>query len=479
MELKISTIKVFVAKNGMTILSFAGLAFFAQKLGASQMGVFFLFQALLGVVSLPTSLGFSRSVEKHVSSSNNPELYFVSGLAVQFTMVVVMILIAFVFSDRITDYLGRDLITYFIIGLVLKPLSGITFSALKGELRVGESASVELAKQFAWVSVGAGLLLLGFDVTGIIIGLLAGFGVKLFWSAYKLDMGWRSLRYRPTERSVRSLLSFAGRDLVGQLGPFLYSWTDILLLGFFLSSAQVGAYEIAWRVAGTTNQLTQALTTTVFPQISSWSEENAVEKIEELLPDLVLSSVILVIPAFFGSILLGEEVLTFVFGAEYATAWLVLIVFMLRQIISGFTSIFDVILASMDYPELRSIATVIGVLLNIVFNTVFIILFGLIGAAVATTLSVIFHTVLTLYFLSDKIQFKIPKFQMGWCIFSSLGMTLILFPIVKYVNIRTLASLSAVVLFGVIVYGIFIMGSPTIRNKVINNSVELIPNKLY
>lgn len=64
MDLGRSSPKLFIAKISGTGISFIGILYFARELGTAVLGIFFLFEALSGILGLVTNLGTRPAIEK-------------------------------------------------------------------------------------------------------------------------------------------------------------------------------------------------------------------------------------------------------------------------------------------------------------------------------------------------------------------------------------------------------------------------------
>lgn len=102
---------------------------------------------------------------------------------------------------------------------------------------------------------------------------------------------------RPSKTDARSLFDHGRFDVISGLGWHAFSWSDVFVIGWFLSQAAVGVYEVAWRVAGIATLLSTAIATTVLPQVSAWEVDEATDRIENLVTDVLTLSLVLIIPS--------------------------------------------------------------------------------------------------------------------------------------------------------------------------------------
>lgn len=462
MDISRSVSKLFVAQVLNAIIGFVAIAAFARELGPSAMGVFFLFQALSSIGAIAGDAGVGTAAEKRLSGGDPPET--VVGSAVAIKTVTSLILVVAVLAARgyVNDYVGAPVAGLLALSLVVTQASTLTLTILNGELRVGETAVIQFARQIAFVAVAALLVVRGEGARGLVIGSIAGSAAALVWGLYKVD----SPLGLPTWGQIRSLAGYAKYNFLPTVGLKIHNWMDLVIIGWLLTSADVGAYEIAWRVAGVTTLLTSSVASTILPQTSAWQAEDQLKKVERLVGSALTPAIFFIVPATFGVLVLGKEILSLVFGPEYAYASLVLLVLVAGKVPEAVQGIVGKCLLGLDRPDLVARATVVAVVLNLALNVALVYEFGLIGAALATTLSFAVGTVLRTRYLLDILSVRVPASELGWLLVSSIVMAGVLVAVESAFPATSLLSLAALVLFGALVFGLVVLASSSLRQRV-------------
>lgn len=465
MDIARSSIKLFVVNGGNAIITFLGVMFFAQRLGASALGTYFLFEALLIMLSIPTDLGIRFAVEKRISQGQEPDDVLSTALVLKLVPLVIISSLILSVRGVINSYLGASIAVFLPVALILHEFGQLMVFVIRGELRVGESAVLHLAQKMVWVMVGGFLVLQGFGVRGVVFGLIIGLAAKLLWGNHRrlTSLG------RPSMDYASSLYNYSKYAFISFVGGYFYQWVDIAIIGLFLTQVHVGAYEVAWRVTLVVMLFSKAIATSIFPQVSEWHANDQTSSIEMLIPNAMIGSLIFVIPAFFGTMLFSRDILTLLFGQEFSIAWLVAIILMGEKIFQAPYLIFARAIQGIDRPELSAKAGVIAMVLNVGFNVVLVWQFGIIGAAIGTMVSVIVNSLLHGYYLSKFISVNIPYVRIGEIITASLGMVAILFAVQTHVSVTTLPMLGFVIMLGMMLYGGFILVFPNLRAMVLKN----------
>lgn len=460
MDIARSSIKIFVSKVASSVIQFLGIVFFAQELGAAPMGVFFLFTALLGMLGLLADFGIRGAIEKRLSEGQSRGQVLSSAIAIKILPITMVGLGILLFRPLVNGYLGADIAKFLVVALVLQEAGRLSLAVLRGELRVGETAVLGVTRQAIWVGMGAILVMQGFGVFGLVYGLLAGYIGIIVWGWHKVSIN----PGLPSREHAKSVFDYSQYNVVSSIGNYFYSWMDVAVIGLFLTQAHVGAYEIAWRVTIIPVLFSRSIATTIFPQVSEWSAAGEEDRIEYLIRDLLVPSLIFVIPAFFGSVVFSKDILRLIFGPEYVIAWVPLIILMFNRINEGANVILGQSLQAVNRPDLAARATVIGVIMNGGLNLVLVWKFGLIGAAIATVVaSIISGVTLHTYYLSQLITIRLPSRELAGCVLSGMAMTAFIILVDGAAQIDSVVGLVTIIILGAFVYGASLLLFPSLR----------------
>ena len=470
MDIAKSSLKLALARSLSLVSRIAGVAYFAQELGASALGSLFLFQALLAVSAFPANFGFGIAVEKRISEGQDKKQIVGTGIAIKSILVLVTVVSVFFFQTQINNYVGAVVSTYLGLAIILNEARRLAVNILQGQLRVGETAIFDLVYVFIWIGSGSFFVFLGYSVELLIISIIFGKVGQLLIAVSKLSIQIG----KPSTRQAKSLFNYAMYSIIPEFDNQVYNWLDVLIIGLLLSQSLVGAYEIAWRVAGPVLLFTAAIGRSMFPQISQWAADGEMKKIEDSIPNIITPSIILVFPAFFGGLLLSKEILIIIFGNEFQVAWLALIVLLASKIPFSFRMIAGKTLLGLDRADLVMKTAVTDILLNIILNGILIWRIGILGAAIGTSVAMTIGSVHRLHYLSMYVNIKIPYREVGWCIFSSIIMFVCLSFVTEWIEPTTISQLGLTVVSGAFIYSALIALYPPLRIKAISRMQKWI-----
>lgn len=459
-----SSIKLFAANGFSAVVQFFGIVYFAREIGAAQMGVFFLFQTLLGLLGIAADFGLSGAIEKRISQGASQGASLSSVFLLKLISISVIVVGVLIAGSYVNRYVGTEVAFMLAIAVVIREIAKLSVSVLKGELRVGETAILKFAREGTWLVIGAILIELGLEGQALIYSLICGLVVVSVWGWLKVSI----VPATPSMSHARSLFDYAKYNVVTSVGGYFYSWIDVAVIGLFLTQAHVGAYEIAWRVTMIPLLLSRAIATSIFPEISRLDAEDATSRIESVIRQTVTPSLLLAVPAFFGVIVFAREILEIGFGPEFTIASTVFIILASEKMLQAVHKILSRSLLGINHPEYAAKATIVSVVLNLVLNLILVYRFGIVGAAVATTSAFVVNTVLHGYYLSKYLSIRISYQEVTWCFVSAGMMSFCLYIIQLFINIDTPFRLVGVIFVGVVVYGLIVLQHKSIRHQIFN-----------
>ncbi|GKZ14547.1 flippase [Haladaptatus sp. T7] len=443
------------------VASFLALIIFARILDSHEMGVFFLFLAILGVSVLFVDFGFSGAVEKRISEGSPPEDILATIALPKLVLYLLFISIVFASGSYINGYVGSNIQYSLIIGVIAKDIYTIFRRIINGQLRVAETAPLIASEQLGLLIFGSVGIYFVPTVDVAIYAYIVTLILLSFWSIYIARVNWGNA----TIANFRSLLSYAKFEMVSEAGWRVYNWTDVLVIGFFLSQSYVSGYEIAWRLAGVTVLLGHAARTSFFPLVSSWDSNGQDAKIQTTIEQMLAVSLVLVFPALVGTLVLSEQILSIVYGSEYAFAGVVFVILVGQKIVQGVDQVVGYSLRAMNRPRITAIATLIGASCNILLNIGLVSLFGITGAAISTLLSYGVMVLIKWYFIDKMIGVTLPNI-ISWFMIASVIMGIMIQFIDNMINVSNLTELTLVLTFSALVYGLLVGIHTDVRNEI-------------
>jgi O-antigen/teichoic acid export membrane protein len=388
---------VFVVNVAGTALNVALQVWLARLLGVAEFGIYVYVLAWLNVLLVMGVMGLDSAALRFLSAYRGTGelgrfwgfLHFARGRVWLLSAAVSLLLAGGAWLLR--DRLGAHKALVFWLGCVLLPLNVlITFdgSVLQALKRVIQSKSLQFVVRLVTMfSMLAALhFLLGREIDAVAAMIVNGASALLVLAALRWLVK-RELPPRVAPESVRTLRTewnSASRSLFAITGcQLLLSQVDVLLVGMFLDTTQVGLYAAASRIAVFVTFGINSVNNVLAPTIAELFARN---QRRELQATAVLAARIVMaytIPVVAFLLIAGKWVLSW-FGPQFVAAYPVLAVLAGGQMVPALSGSVG-FLMTMTGHQREALAVIFGsAALTLVLNLALIPWAGPIGAAVGT-----------------------------------------------------------------------------------------------
>ncbi|NLN44129.1 MAG: hypothetical protein GX152_08170 [Methanosarcina sp.] len=152
------------------------------------------------------------------------------------------------------------------------------------------------------------------------------------------------------------------------------------------------------------------MSTVLFPKVSSWNANGELEMAENAFSKGVTYSLLLAVPVFVGGVLLGDKMLYFFYGESFAQGAKTFYVLLVVQLVNVFMFLQTMYLNALNRPKESFKVTAVAAAANIVLDFMLIPVIGIIGAAIATLITMTMNSFLAYLALRRIISLKL-EFQ--------------------------------------------------------------------
>jgi len=209
-------------------------------------------------------------------------------------------------------------------------------------------------------------------------------------------------RFRIDVDLVKKLYVYARSSFANSLGVFIFSKTDVFMLGLMLNPAQVAVYVSAAVVTTLFMLLNEPMNIIVLPIVSKLHHQNTPDlqqRIRKIYKNAAFVCFSLSLPVSVLLLIFPREILSLVYGQKYIEAVALVRLFAAWGLILPFCRCAASIINGVGKPQVNARYTWLSAALNIFLNLPLIYYLKTIGAAlasVATCLALLFLYVLTL-----------------------------------------------------------------------------------
>lgn len=406
MQLGQTSIVYYASRLSASLLGFAATVYIARMLGPDPLGIYHVVLGLVSWLAILGNVGTSNAVTKRVSEGSDQGAYAAASAAIVFGLFVVLATGIVLFREQVTDYVGYPATGFILLFLFVSLLNGQIVSALEGLHLVHLSGILSTVRTAGRAIAQIGLIAVGFETVSLFIGHVLGYGIVIVIGGYYLVRQLPEFQ-RPERRHFARLTDFAKFSWLGGLQSQMFSYTDVLVLGVFVSSGLIGVYVAAWNIAHFLILFSGTLGTTLFPEISSMTADSDPQAVSRIVEQSLAFGGLFVIPGLLGGVLLGERILR-IYGPEFPKGTIVLVILIFSNLFMSYQNQLLNTLNAVDRPDLAFRVNMVFVAANVSLNVVLIYSYGWVGAAVATAVSVAVSLVLAYRHVDSLIDFETP-----------------------------------------------------------------------
>lgn len=406
MKLGQTSIVHFASNFVSSALGFVATVYIARVLGPEPLGIYQVALGLVAWLAIFGKVGFSGAITKRVSEDNEPEEYATAGATVIAALFVVITVGIVLFRGEVSAYVEYPATGYIVLILLVVLLNSLVNALLVGLKLVHVSGVLSPIKTGGQAVAQVALIVAGAGTAALFAGHILGLAVVVAVGGYYVLRDLPSIKI-PERHHFEGLFDFAKFSWLGSLQSRMFNYTDVLVLGYFVSSGLIGIYAAAWNIGQFLILFSGTLKSTLFPEMSSMSTEKDPQAVSRIVEQSLTFGGLFLIPGLFGGLLLGERILR-IYGPEFSQGATVLNILIVANLFMGYQNQLLNTLNAIDRPSLAFRVNVVFVAANITLNVVFIYLYGWIGAAVATATSVAVSLVLAYRHVDAIIDFDFP-----------------------------------------------------------------------
>ena len=383
-----------------------GLIIYAARiLGPSSWGAFSYVMSLVAFMTIFSDMGMGAIVTRE--SSKNPEFskkYFSTAFCLKLILLGVGMLLLIFGAKYFTNIPeARALMPIVALILFFDSLRNFGFVISRAKEKMQLEALNEVLTNFLITILGLIFLCLIPTSQSLTIAYLYGVAIGFIVILLTIkDHFYSSLTNFDKNRVKPIINDSVPFAFASFLGAIMIN-TDLIMLGWMRSAEDVGFYSAAQKPIQVFYTIASLFAVSIFPALTK-SLKDGLEGGKKILEKAVSMSLLIAIPLSFGGIILGDQIINLLFGAQYQFATPSFQILMLTILI-----IFPSIIVSnsiLAHEKQKNFITfsLIGAVGNIFFNILLIPHLGIAGASISTVVTQLISN----YFIWHKMQSTNP-----------------------------------------------------------------------
>ncbi len=393
-----NTISVFLMQVLALVLAFCADAVLSRTLGPLGRGQYSVISAAVLFVWLISNIGINNASVYFTAIEYSSKARIISGsLYFQFiTACVGSLILYLVFPFIKTTVIKADFPQVNLI-LVLVPLTALLNGIQSILLGLGEIQKYNISRILTsslqllfflllWVSLqmNIGAAVIVFTVSLVIASLLG-----IFWL-------WRLggfPRFTFSVDLVSKFFTYGLKSWGGMVFQFLNYRMDVFIVNFFVGPTEVGYYVVAVGLAETIWYIPNSIATVLFPQIASSNNAS-----HTFTPKVVRSTSLITVIAILCLAIVNYPVIMVVYGNQFIPAVMPLLALLPGIYFVGIAKVLASDLNGRGKPHCGTSSAFISILFTLIFDFLLIPRFGIMGAAIASSISYVSAFVVLVFF---------------------------------------------------------------------------------
>lgn len=407
----------FIASSISMLLGFVIIVFLGRYLGAGDLGLYQMTSTIYGIVMVFAGIGIPGAMIKYVAECGKERkksnAIISSGVITSLFLGILFSLLVYLLSGIFEGIFNMPGLSN-----LLKILSLVFPFALVGGALLGLLNGRREMKKYSIATIIQSVLMLvisllslyrGYAVSGLVLGIvLASAGSCLY--LVSVSRSYFEISLENYFQITKKMLIF-GAQIFGANAINLINYqADIIMIGYFLTVADVGYYGVASGFSKFFWIIPQAIQTITYPATAEYWNKNYNSALQTMIDKSMKYTACLLFPIGLGVGFFSKEIITMMFGGGFVSSVLPLQILIVGTVIFGLIKAIGGSVTAVGRPDLGLKVVGVSAAVNIALNVLLIPYFGISGAAIATVISLSINAlliiILTIKILKIKIDFQ-------------------------------------------------------------------------
>ena len=396
---------VFLGSIITLVFGFIGRLIIATQWGPNDYGVYALAFSILCICGIISTLGFQQGVTRNIAYRRGEKDYRKIRRYVSISLILGTIagicsaIVVFIFAEPIALIVFNEEgliepLRIFAFAIPFYTINTIIAAIYRGfdDVRPTvyfQSIGISIVYAFLLIVV----LILEIDYINVYFaGLATYLIIFIFITGYatKTVTNRKVIRREDLKTpEVKELVYFSLPLLGTAMLQMIISWTDTLMLGGFSTSNVVGIYNVSHSIAQFISFPLGALIIVYLPVLTGLYAKRKYSEIKRNFSIITKWLCSLSLPFFMFVFLFPEATINILFGVDYLPGAQTLRILSLAFMLNNFVGPAGVTLVAMGKARFVLFVTILTAGINVALNAFLIPSYGMVGAATASSISII------------------------------------------------------------------------------------------
>src|SRR3989338_523063 len=414
---------VFIISILAAFLGYVARFILARNLTVEDFGLFYSVFAFLGMFGVFKSLGFDRALAKfipefmHNKNYNQIKSSIIYVSAIQLLTNTAVIIGIYLFSDYLSQNFFRSpqadiVLKIMAIAFFLDSFVLVLKFAFQGFKKMAYFSGIDVVKMLIVIAVilagiGMNYGILG-PVAAYVIASIIAILVFGFILIKRIFQGFLKSKFIYEGKLMKEISRYSIFAMAAGAGMVILGYTDIILLTYFSGLTSVALYNVALPTAKVLMYFPRSIAGILLPLISELWAKKEKALIREGIESLYKYAIIIIMPLVFMILSFSDLLINLLFGKDYVAASNALKILSIGMIFAVLYVVNIDFFLGIGKPEINNIIVYSAALFNLVANIIMIPIWGIIGAAISTTISYFIMMLIGLIKIRKFIKIKFP-----------------------------------------------------------------------
>jgi len=451
------------------IISLFLITAIARYLRVEGMGEYSIIMTYLSIAAMISLLGLNDFIIREFSKKREQGREYILSvylIGVLSSIIMTIFLICFIL---LLNYPGIIKKGTFLASFSLIPTTLIDFSAsiCTAYERMGLTSLIFLFGNLSKVIISVYFLKIGFGLLSLMTVVVLTQCLTLLLAIILAKTCVKKIDFKINLTYCKKVFDVMPVFILISIVSILYWKIDILLLSKIKKVADVGLYSAAYKIMDICKYLPQSFAIAIFPVISIASDSNN-EELKSICKSAIKYLLIIILPIIIFISVFAKDITKILYGNDFLTSSTVLQIVIWTLLPYSSVMILAYVLISYNKQKLELKANIIGLITNIILNTILIPKFGIFGAALATFLSSLIFLIVRYLFIIKNIKIEIVNAEIYKLVLICILLGLFSFIANKFIS--SLLTFMVSILF----YIILLLYLRIINRNTLQNAISLI-----
>ncbi len=198
--------------------------------------------------------------------------------------------------------------------------------------------------------------------------------------------------------SMRELFTISAPMFMTKSAFLVLGYADTLMITYFMTEADVGYYQVAWKLIMFNKFFKNSITSTAAPKMSELYHSGEMGELERVAKKTTMLMGYTIFPMLLLLVIFGKPILGGLYGPEFMAGYSAFVWLAVGQLVTSSVGHVGMFMNMCGKSKLYMNIVLISALINLVGNWILIPRIGIVGAAYSNVASVLFnHIVATIY----------------------------------------------------------------------------------